>query len=266
MGPRLARLLTAGAILMAPAVSLHGADIFAQLGIPVQAAKEAAAAVISGGISNPGLPSAAFKLLPPAARAELATAGVAWLKTYTASAEFKAHYDRVRETHMPQPPSFEGTPEDELKRAADEQKQQAEESKQAIASLPPDQRKALEQALAASAAALARADTPEQRRQQLDAIRAGRAERTKRYEQDLASWKQEYPDNPAPLIAKRLREFLVMSADVDFAAAVTTADGRTRFANPAYEAKSSQWKMCYRAGREATTAARAAVTLWLSTF
>lgn len=243
----------------------HAADIFAQLGFPMTSAQQAAVTIISNGIHNPGLPSASFKLLPPTVRAEAATAGVAWLKTYTKSEGFKAQYDTLRETHKPQPPQFDGTPEDELKRADDEQKQQAEESKKAIASLPEEQRRALEQALAASAAALAQMNTPEQRKLRLDEIRTTRAERTREYEQALANWRREYPDNPVPAIARRLREFLAVSADVDFAAVVTpTEDGsRFRFENPAYEAKSAPWKLCYRAGREATTAARSAVSQWL---
>jgi hypothetical protein len=110
---------------------------------------------------------------------------------------------------------------------------------------------------------VAQMDTPEMRKTRLDAIKMMRAERTKQYEQELANWKREYPDDPAPAIAKRLREFLAMSADVDFAATLKNQDGRMLFENPAYEAKPAQWKMCYRAGREATTAARAAVSAWL---
>jgi hypothetical protein len=264
MMARLLRAMVVGVVVTASAVAIRGADIFAQLGIPMMSAEQAAVTIISNGLHNPGLPSAAFKLLPPSVRAELATAGVAWLKTYTRSPKFKAQYDNLRETHKPQPPQFEGTPEDALKREDDEQKLQAEESKRAIASLPEEQRRALEQALAASAAAVAKMNTPEQRKLRLDEIRAARAERTKEYEQALANWRREYPDNPAPAIARRLREFLAVSGDVDFAAALkTTEDGRSRFENPAYEAKSAPWKLCYRAGREATTAARAAVSRWL---
>ena len=257
--------MAVGAFALASAAAGQGADIFAQLGIPMASAEQAAITIISNGIHNPGLPSASFKLLPPAVRAQLATAGVEWLKTYTKSAAFKARYDTLRETHKPQPPQFEGTPEEELKRADDERRQQAEESKRAIAALPEDQRRALEQTLAASAAALAKMDTPDQRKLRLDEIRAARAERTREYEQAVAGWQREYPDNPAPAIARRLREFLAVSADVDFAAVVKPAEdgSRTRFENPAYEAKSSPWKLCFRAGREATSAARAAVTGWL---
>lgn len=262
---RVLRAITAAILVSACVVAVAGADIFAQLGIPMKAAEQAAVTIISNGLHNPGLPSAAFKLLPPPVRAELATAGVAWLKTYTASPQFKAQYDNLRETHRPQPPQFEGTPEEALKREDDEQRLQAEESKRAIASLPEDQRRALEQTLAASAAAMAKMNTPEQRKLRLDEIRAARAERMKEYEQAVANWRREYPDNPAPAIARRLREFLAVSADVDFAAALkTTEDGRSRFENPAYEAKSAPWKLCYRAGREATTAARAAVSRWLA--
>lgn len=241
----------------------QAADVLAQLGIPVQAAREAAATAISNGLYNPGLPSRAFKLLSPAARAEAATAGVAWLKIYTTSAEFRQQYGRIRETHKPEAPQFDGTPEDELKKSIDEQKQEADESKKALASLPPDQRKAVEQALAAAATMVARMDTPEMRKMRLDGIAMARAERMKEYEQALANWRANYPDDPAPAIAKRLREFLAFSADVDFGAKLKAQGTRMRFENPAYEAKGSQWKLCYRAGREATTAARAAVSGWL---
>ena len=251
--------LVAGAI----GAAVTAADVLAQLGIPVQAARDAAAGAISGGLYNPGLPSQAFKLLSPAARADAATAGVAWLKIYTASPEFKQQYARIRETHKPEAPQFDGTPEDELKKADDEAKQQAEESKKALESLPPDQRKAVEQALAASAALVAEMDSPEMRKTRLAGITAARAERMKQYEQALASWNKDYPDNPAPAIAKRLREFLAMSDGVDFSAKLKAQGTRLQFENPAYEAKASQWKLCYRAGREATAAARTAVAAWL---
>jgi hypothetical protein len=98
----------------------------------------------------------------------------------------------------------------------------------------------------------------------LDDIRAEHAEDTRQYDAAVAKWKQEYPDDPKPLIARRLREFMQLSADVDFNATLKTQDGLSTFENPAYQAKPSQWKMCFRAGREATTAARAAVQAWLT--
>jgi hypothetical protein len=249
-------------LLAAPA--LAGADILTQLGITLDAAKEAIGSVVTAGVYNPGLPAQAFKLMPPAARAQAATAGVAWLKAYVASPDFTRQYLQVRDSHKPQPDTYERTPEQELQKADEEQKQQLEESKKAIAGLPAEQRKAMEDALKSAAESAAKMNTPDTRKMRLDAIKADRAERAKDYDAALAKWKQDYPDDPRPLVARRLREFLQFSADVDFNAKLKTENGVSTFENPAYQAKGSQWKMCFRAGRDATTAARAAVQAWLT--
>ena len=259
---RIPRLALFFGLLAVPAMA--GADILSQLGLTLDAAKEAIGSVITAGVYNPGLPAQAFKLMPPAARAQAATAGVAWLKTYVASPDFKHQYLQVREQHKPQPETHELTPEQELQKADADQKQQMEESKAAIANLPAAQRKAMEDALKNAADLVAKMNTPEQRKVRLDAIKAQRAEETKEYEAAVAKWKQEYPDDAKPLIARRLREFMQLSSDVDFNAKLKTQEGRSTFENPAYQAKSSQWKMCFRAGKEATTAARAAVQQWLT--
>jgi hypothetical protein len=245
------------------AAMVSAADVLSQLGIPLQAAREAVASVINSGVLNPGLPAKAFKVLPAAARGDVVTQGMAWLKTYTASADFKQQYARIRETHKPSPPQFEGTPEDEVKKADEEQKQQAEDSKKALASLSADQRAQIEEALKAAQAMAAQMNTPEMRKMRLDGIKGERADRTKQYEQEVQNWKRDNPESPAPVIAQRLREFLALSADVDFAAKLTSSGGTMVFENPAYQAKSSQWKMCYRAGKEATGAARTAAQAWL---
>jgi hypothetical protein len=253
----------AGVFLCSLVTLAHAADVLSLLGITPQAAKQAVDTVINSGVYNPGLPAGAFKLMPAGARAEAVAAGVAWLKTYTASAEFKQKYAAIRETHKPPAPEFAGTPEEEIKKADEEQKQQAEESKKALAALPADQRAQIEEAMKAAQAAAAQMNTPEMRKMRLDAIKAERASRTRQYEQELATWQRNYPESAGPVIAKRLREFLAVSADVDFSAKLTSRNGKMVFENPAYEQKPGQWKMCFRAGQEATTAARAAAQAWL---
>lgn len=254
------RIATTCVVLCSLAVTARAADVLSQLGITLEAAKQAVDSVINSGVYNPGLPAAAFKLLPAAARGEAASAGVAWLKAYTASPQFKQQYAQIRETHKPSPPEFSGTPEEELKKADEEQKQQYEASKKAIAALPADQRAQVEEAMKAATAQM---NTPEMRKMRLDGMVAGRTQQTTQYQQELATWTRNFPENPAPVIAKRLREFLAISAEVDFAATLTSSGGKMVFQNPAYEQKSGQWKMCYRAGKDATTAARAAVQAWL---
>jgi hypothetical protein len=254
------RIAATCVMLCSLVVMARAADVLSQLGITPAAAQVAVEAILNSGVYNPGLPAKAFNLLPTAARGEAASAGVAWLKAYVASPEFRHLYAQIRESHKPPAPVFAGTPEDELKKADEEQKQQAEESKKALAALPADQRAQVEEALKAAQAM----NTPEMRKTRLDAIVAGRAERTTQYQQELAAWNRNYSESPAPLIGKRLREFLAASADVDFDAKLTPRNGKMVFENPAYEQKPGQWKMCFRAGREATGAARAAVQVWLT--
>lgn len=255
------------AVLMAALTSSAaalGADILTQLGITPDAAAKAVGSVISGGVYNPGVPARAFTLLPPAARAQAVTAGVAWLKAYVASPDFARQYAQVRQNHRPEAPAWELTPEQELQKIDDDQKRQREESQQAIAALPPEKRKAMEDALRNAADQTAKMSTPESRLKRLDEIKADRAARQREYDTALATWRRDYPDDPRSLVARRLREFLQVSADVDYGAKLRSNGSSSVFENPAYQAKSSQWKLCYRAGREATTAARAAVQTWLS--
>lgn len=257
------RLIAVCALAGSLAAAVYAVDVLSQLGIPPDSAKEAVQIVLNTGVNNPGLPAKLFKAAPAAARAEMASAGIAWVKAYTASAEFKAKWAEIRETHRPPSPGFDGTPEDELKKADEEQKQQAEESKKALASLPPETRKQVEESIKAADAMRASMNAPEMRAKQLDSIVAIRAERVKQFDQEIANWKRDYPESAAPAIAKRIREFLAFSADVDFDAKIVAKNGKMVFENPAYESKSPQWKMCFRAGREATAAARAAAQTWL---
>jgi len=70
---------------------------------------------------------------------------------------------------------------------------------------------------------------------------------------------KKLPADPNELIKKRLQEFLTLSASVDFEAEVSGG----RFVKSEYEAKSREWKMCYRAGKAVIMAAREEVELWL---
>jgi hypothetical protein len=88
-------------------------------------------------------------------------------------------------------------------------------------------------------------------------------EDAKRHQEDLARWNEEFPADPNVVIARRLRRFLEVSGSVDFNAKLEKKDDRMRFAETRYEEKPADWKLYYRAGRPAVTAAQAAVRAWL---
>ena len=66
------------------------------------------------------------------------------------------------------------------------------------------------------------------------------------------------------IIAKQLKQFLDLSATVDFTAQTMQKGNKLVFVNPAYEAKSAAWKLCFRSGKEAVTGARKFAQQWLN--
>ena len=72
------------------------------------------------------------------------------------------------------------------------------------------------------------------------------------------------------LIKKRLEEILNITADVDYAAELKETEWKGKkwkvFVNPAYEKKSKEWKLAFRAGKPVTDAVRAAAEKWLKEF
>ena len=62
-----------------------------------------------------------------------------------------------------------------------------------------------------------------------------------------------------------MRQFLALSADVDFSARMVVRNHLTCFADPKLESRSAEWKLCYRAGPKTLAAARACAGDWLET-
>jgi hypothetical protein len=86
----------------------------------------------------------------------------------------------------------------------------------------------------------------------------------KDYQDQLVKYAKNYPADSRALIASRLHEFLDLTQDLPFdTKLVAGPNGRLRFADPKYESKPGNWKMCFRAGKEPVQAARAFATDWL---
>jgi len=71
--------------------------------------------------------------------------------------------------------------------------------------------------------------------------------------------------DPKAALKKALNHLLTATDGIDYAAATLAAGGSKRhFTNPDYESKSWEWKMGYRAGREATEGLRSALRTWIA--
>jgi hypothetical protein len=90
-----------------------------------------------------------------------------------------------------------------------------------------------------------------------------RDEDQKQYAGRLKDWNEKFPADPRVLIKKRIADFLSASAGVDYAAKLAARGDKMVFVRDDYEQKSPEWKVCFRAGKEATEAARAFAKAWL---
>lgn len=92
------------------------------------------------------------------------------------------------------------------------------------------------------------------------------AEMRKAFKESLAEWELHYPKDSQAFIKRRLQEFLDLTADVDFSAALKPHPYHTNkkiFVNSVYEAKPEEWKKAFRAGKDATLAARLVAQQWI---
>ena len=74
-----------------------GSDVLAKLGLTPASAKEGSLETLMSGSAYNEAAFKAFKALPPSGRAVVVKSGLAWIKAYAESAEFKSAYAKARE-------------------------------------------------------------------------------------------------------------------------------------------------------------------------
>ena len=253
-------------ILFASASALAAATLPASWRVSDEDARGYALDAMVGGQFNYWAFKAGWSATPANARAALVQGGLAWAKAYAASPAFAAAYAARRAENKPEAPQYTQTVEQELAAERAKQKQELDDFKAQLKSMPADQRKAMADM----------ATMMEQQQKQFAAdpqmqamIRQGkemeRAEHAQRFKDGMVMWQKDWPVDPKPLIAKRLREFLAACSDVDFAAKLIhdPSIDKQRFAETRYEIKSAEWKYCYRAGKAPVEAARAFAQAWM---
>jgi len=190
---------------------------------------------------------------------------MAWAKAYTETPAFRAEYDRRRAEDTPTPLKSKGSPDAQLTAQRAEQKKQLDEMRANIAKMPPEMRKQMEDTVKQVEAQFAAQEKDAQMTAMMkQSFEMQAVEEKKAYEGRVAAHEKRFPADPKTLVARRLQEFLQATSDVDFGAKLVAGrGGKMVFANAAYEEKPSEWKLCYRAGREPVEAARAFAADWL---
>ncbi len=214
----------------------------------------------------PVYPSArSYHAASTSAQVAFVKAFLATVKAGTQTNTFRADYAKRRASAKPQPPKDNGSADDQVSAQQARQRKQIEDTKKQIASMPANMQPQMLAMIQKMEDDMKKQDADSRYQSMLkQGAELQGQEDQKRYERDSADWQIRFPENPDELIAKRLKEFLALSAEIDFGAQLTASGkGVSRFADAQYEKKSSEWKLCFRAGREPVAAARAFAQEWL---
>ena len=234
--------------------------------VPEADARDYALDSLVGGQFNYWAFKAGWTATPAGARAALVQGGLEWVKAYAGSAQFAQAYAERRAEAKPEAPNHAQTVDQELAAERAKQQKDVDDFRAQIKSMPPaqqmpmqDMAKMMEQQQKQFAA------DPQMQAMLKQGKEMERADRAQRHKDAMASWEKDWPADPKPLIAKRLRDFVAACADVDYAAKTIhdPAINKQRFAETRYEMKSAEWKYCYRAGKAPVETARAFANAWL---
>jgi len=246
------------------AVAAVAQDHLATLGISEGRAKEAVFdSFVSDAVSIAGKP-AAFIAMAPAARVALVNFALNLARTFAESDEFKRRYADHREANGPEPLPEEQTADAIFAKQRAGFENQVAEMRKLFDQITPEQRATLEEGWADMRRQLDEMEKGERRTQIEGLLKDQRTQQIRQRDEAMKEMEKTYPADPRALIALRLRRFLDVTKDVDYAAQLVDKDKKKVFADAALEARPAEWKMSFRAGKPATDTARAFAQKWLN--
>ena len=246
------KIVALALVIACSAAAAAQSDVIAKLGSSPEEASEAVFSAFSGGYVYMSGTRTVFTTANDQARAALVTGVINFARAYTTSADFAKRWGVFRENQKPSPPQTGPTSmaamQAEQKKALEEAVKNMEEAAKKMPQMKATFDEQIK-GLRAQIAELGKVDPA--KNAQMDAILKQSAQQAlDLHKQSVAEWEKKYPVDPKPVVVQRLREFLAMSATVDFTAKLVKKDGKMRFENPEYERKESQWKYMYRAGND----------------
>jgi hypothetical protein len=206
----------------------------------------------------------AFTAASSAARVALVNFALALARAFAESDDFKRRYADHREANGPEPLPGEPSVDEILAKQRAGFEAQVEQMRKLFDQITPEQRATLEEGWKDMRAQLTDMETGPRRAEFEKALREQRAIHVRAREVAMKQLDAVWPADPRVLVADRLRHFLEASRDIAYEAKLVDRDGKKVFADQVLEAKPKEWKMCFRAGKPATDAARAFAHKWLN--
>ena len=239
-------------------------DHLASLGITAGRAREAVFdSFIAGTISLAG-DNKVFTAAAPAARVAIVNFALTLARAFVETDDFKRRYADHREANGPDPLPDAPSVDAVLAKQRAGFEEQVLAMRKLFDQITPEQRATLEEGWKDMRAQLTDMETGPRRAEIDAALKQQYTALVGEREQAMKDLDAVWPPDHRALVAGRLRRFLAVSADVAYDARLVDRNGTKVFADPVLEAKPREWKLCFRAGKPATDAARAFAQQWLS--
>lgn len=250
-------------LLCVASVAAVAQDHLATLGISEGRAKEAIFdSFIADSVSLAGKP-AAFLAMDAPARVALVNFALTAARAFVESDAFRRRYADHREANGPDPLPAEESPDEIFKKERANFEAQVEGMRKLFDQITPEQIATLEKGWTEMRQRFDDMQSGSRRKEIEGLLKEQRDELVREHDDAIRTLDAAYPADPRSLVAMRLRHFLDVTKDIDFSAQLIDKDKKKVFADAGLEAKPGEWKMCFRAGKPATDAARAFAQKWL---
>jgi len=191
-----------------------------------------------------------------------------YVKDFTTTEDFKKRYNEFRESRKPSPPEKPKSSAELKKQYQSDIQKSIDEMKTAQSEASADQKAMYDETIKIMEDQLKEIDNPDNPMfsPEMDTYTKMAYEQgMEQYKNEVAAWEAKYPvNNPNSLIKTWLESFLEQTKDIDFnAQTAIDQNGRSLFVKQEYERKNNLWKLCYRGGKETTTAGRKFAQSWL---
>lgn len=239
-------------------------DHLANLGITAGRAREAVFdSFIADAISLAG-EREVFTKASSTARVAMVNFALTLARTFVETDDFSRRYADHREANGPDPLPEEPRVDAILAKQRAGFEAQVDEMRKLFDQITPEQRATLEAGWKDMREQLADMETGPRRAELEKAIREQHVAQVRERAEAIQQLDAVWPTDARALVANRLRHFLDLSRDIVYDAKLIDKDGKTVFADAVLEARPKEWKLCFRAGKPATDAARAFAQKWLT--
>ena len=239
-------------------------DFLKQLGITKQDANERiAGGFLGGGLDTYGIKN--LKNILTNDRAAIVKDLAVYAKQYASSAEYIKQYAELKEKNKPQPYPVQ-TPEEMRTATIQQAKEAIVQMEESLKKAPSDMKSIFEKTLEAAKQNLKQAEDPNNKyiKAYTQNFPSMQKQMKELHERALADWEAKYPTNHLQYIKFRLQDFLDATDGIDFGAQLVERGGKKYFVNPAYESKGYNWKLAFRAGKDAVETARNFAKEWMN--